>query len=134
MPLGACLCTMSPSIVKLFLSLGRKSNLTKPEVDLRERGTTTFICDLMKLMAAVHWAAVAVQLAAGMEVPVGSVSKGLVMRLRAWEFQLTISKLPKTKKRSGAMGAPRLRPACWRLPVGLKPLPKGSGATMEWRM
>src|ERR1035438_8831854 len=109
MPLGACLCRMSPSNDRLFLSLGRKSNLRKPEVDLRERGTTTFICDLMKLMAEVHWAAVAVQLAAGMVLPVGSVIKGLIMRLRAWEFQLIISKLPKTKKRSGTMGAPRLR-------------------------
>src|ERR1035438_7471735 len=84
MPLGACLCTMSPSNEKLLLSLGRKSNLRNPEVDLRERGTTTFICDLMKLMAEVHWAAVAVQLAAGIELPVESVIKGLVMRLRAW--------------------------------------------------
>src|ERR1035438_7682462 len=108
MPLGACLCKMSPSNVRLFLSLGRKSNLRKPEVDLSERGTTTFICDLMKLMAEGHWAAVAVQLVAGMEgkvnlvagmeVPVESAIKGLVMRLRAWEFQLTISKFPKTKK------------------------------------
>ena len=72
--------------------------MTKPAVDLRERGTTTFICDLMKLVAAVHCDAVAVQLAAGMELPVESVIKGLSMRLRAREFQLTISKLPKTKK------------------------------------
>src|ERR1035438_8456409 len=98
MPLGACLCRMSPSNEKLFLSPGRKSNLRKPVVDFSERGTTTFICDLMKLMAEVHWAAVAVQLAAGMELPVESVIKGLSMRLRAREFQLTISKLPKTKK------------------------------------
>src|SRR5262249_9772416 len=88
MPWGDRQCIAFMLKVNELRSLGRQSIFARPMGCEYSRGTSTFICFWMKLIAAVHCAAVAVQLEAGMKLPVGSVRE--LLRMRFWPGKLRL--------------------------------------------
>ena len=120
MPFGETQCITLASKLKALRSLGRQSSLAKPMSESTVRGTCTFICFVMKAIAVLHWAAVAVQ-AVGSRLPAESVNEVLMIRLSAGKFRFTNSKLLKKNNLFFTMGPPSVPPAWCRHSGGLNP-------------
>src|SRR6202012_5805351 len=94
------------------------STFAKPFNENNDWGITRFNCELIKLSAAIHCAAVAVQFEGSTAVPAEFPINGFVIRLMPSDFPSIHSKFENQKSWLPSTDPPAFAPACCRDPLG----------------